>query len=359
MRRRLWLRLLLVALALPLWAASVSAQSSAPRVMASFSILADIARQVAGDAATVDTLIPIGANPHSYEASAQDVARLSDADAVLVVGVNYEESLLPVVEEAAGDRMIVASECVPVRPVTLDEVSSPDSGALIPAEPPCDAALAEVSAAFGADYGAREGEHLGYVYQGICAAPPGSAERADAHAVGSCDPHVWTDPRNAALWALRIRDALSGLNPASAEEYAQNAAAYLDQLVALDRELQGVIGAIPEARRVLVTNHLALGYFSARYGLRLAGVVLPGGSTTSEPSVQEVLRLVETIRAAGAPAIFTESTVSDRLAAQVAGEAGVTLVPLYTGSLGEPAGPAATYLDYMRFNAQTIAAALQ
>jgi len=347
--------LIVIALALSLGVATLRAQDGGPRVVASFSILADVARQVAGDAATVDTLIPIGANPHSYEASAQDVARLSDADAVLVVGVNYEESLLPVVVEAAGDRMIVASECVPVRPVTLDEAAPPGPDELVPAEQPCDAALAEVSAAFGAAYGARAGEHLGYVYQGICATAGGG----DGHAVGACDPHVWTDPRNAALWALRVRDALSALDPASAEVYAENAAAYLEELVALDHEVAGVIGAIPAERRALVTNHLALGYFAARYGLRQAGVVLPGGSTTSEPSVQEVLRLVETVRAAGVPAIFTEFTVGDGLAAQVAGEAGVALVPLYTGSLSAPDGPAATYLDYLRFDAATIAAALE
>jgi len=187
---------------------------------------------------------------------------------------------------------------------------------------------------------------LGLVAEGACAA-------------GNCDPHVWTDPVNAALWTLTVRDTLSELDPAHADVYAANAAAYLDELAALDADIRALIDVIPAERRYIVTNHLAFNYFAVRYGLELVGVVIPGGSTTTEPTVQEVLNLIEAIQTYNVPAIFTETTVSEDLAQQIADEAGAQIVPLYTGSLSEADGSAATYLDYMRFNAGQMAGALR
>jgi len=135
--------------------------------------------------------------------------------------------------------------------------------------------------------------------------------------------------------------------------------AYLAELAALDRDIRALVETIPPERRTLVTNHLTFGYFAARYGFTTVGVIIPGGSTSSEPSVREVLALVETIRDYGVPAIFSETTVSEALARQVAEEAGTAVVPLYTGSLSEPDGPAGTYIHYMRFNATQIAEALR
>jgi ABC-type Zn uptake system ZnuABC Zn-binding protein ZnuA len=155
-----------------------------------------------------------------------------------------------------------------------------------------------------------------------------------------------------------IRDTLIELDPGNADTYAANAAAYLEALGDTHARVQTLLDPIPQERRTIVTNHLAFNYFAQRYGLTLVGVVIPGGSTTSEPSVQEVLELVETIQTVGVPAIFTEITVSDNLARQIADEAGADIVPVYTGSLtdGDPAG---TYIDYTLTNANRIAEALQ
>ncbi len=339
------------------------AQSEKPVLVASFSILADVAARVAGDAATVRSLMPLGANPHTYSPTAQDVVRLSDADRVLVVGANYEETLLPVVEEAAGDRVVVVSQCVPIRPViTGDALAPPEHDHEEHAEAApgawqdlCAAHHETLDEAFG-DRADADGEVLGMLYSLPCG---GDAQDDHAHEAGSCDPHVWTDPANTALWALMIRDTLSELDPAHAETYAANAEAYLSELAALDEELRALVDSVPAERRAIVTNHVALTYFAERYGLSLAGVIIPGGSTTSEPSVREVLALVETIQARGVPAIFTEPTASDATAAQIAEEAGIPLVPLYTGSLSAPEDGAGTYLDYMRHNAAAIADALR
>ncbi|MBP8974906.1 MAG: zinc ABC transporter substrate-binding protein [Anaerolineae bacterium] len=337
--------------------APASAQADRLRVVASFSILADVVSQVAGDAAQIETLIPVGANPHAYEPSARDVVRLSEADAVFVVGLNFEERLLDVVREASGGAVYELGDCLPIRPVIAglddhgeeaghaDETSSASNpGDTLDAL--CTGHWETVRAAFGLE----------------ALALPGAVTRADAaypDTLAEADPHVWTDPVNVALWTLMIRDRLSAEDPANAPLYATNAEAYLEQLATLHAEIAAQMAALPAERRYIVTNHLAFNYLAARYGLTLVGVVIPGGGTSSEPSVREVLALIETVRSTGVPAIFTETTVSESLARQIADESGATLVRLYTGSLSEPGGPADTYLAYMRFNAAQIVAALE
>ena len=174
------------------------------------------------------------------------------------------------------------------------------------------------------------------------------------HEAGSCDPHVWMNPQNVMLWALTIRDALTELDPANAEIYAQNAAAYIATLSELDSEIGAKVDAIPPENRVLVTNHDSLGYFAAHYEFRVVGVVIPGGSTLAEPSAQDVVALIETISEQRAPAVFAETTINPDLAQQIADESGAALYTLYSGSLSDDDGPASTYVDYMRFNAETI-----
>jgi manganese/iron transport system substrate-binding protein len=328
-------------------------------IVASFSILADVAHNVAGDAADVQTLIPIGADPHAFEPSAQDAVTLSNADVVLTVGVDFEQTLSKVLDEAAGNKVVSVSACVPVREVSSTLVETPsqtgtgsqgptpniDHYDLSKPDQACPAHQQIVADAFGAAVWDQSGT-LGLVYQGVC-------QNA------TCDPHVWTDPANTALWTLMIRDTLIRLDPANADTYTQNASAYLTQLAALNNDLATQINTIPPERRVIVTNHTAFNYFAARYGLQLVGVVIPGGSTTAEPSVQDVLKLIQTIQDNHVPAIFTDSTVSQTLAQQIADQSGARIVELYTGSLSNSSGPAATYLDYMRYNAGQIADALK
>ncbi len=361
---------------------SVSAQDDPVRVVASFSILADIAAQVAGDVAEVETLIPLGANPHAYEPSARDVVTLSDADAVLVVGINFEEGLLPVVEESAGERMVVVSNCVPVRPIVSrtthdheddaahddhdhegehDDEDHDHHSAIGEA---CEPHYVAVSAAFGTDEEYLLHGTLGPLNTLACGGHEHDDEDEEhdgehTHEAGSCDPHVWTDPVNAGFWALAVRDTLIALDPAHEAVYTANADAYLGELAAVAQQVQDQIETIPEDRRYIVTNHLAFNYFTERFGLTLVGVVIPGGSTTSEPSVQEVLNLIEVVQEYNVPAIFTETTVSEDLAQQIADETGAGITRLYTGSLSEAGGEAGTYIDYLLFNAAQMVNALQ
>jgi|AMZC01.1.fsa_nt_AMZC01006910.1_3 ABC-type Zn uptake system ZnuABC Zn-binding protein ZnuA len=361
--------LLALLLAVVLTASSAStpvvAQGDRLQVMVSFSVLADVVRNVAGDAADVETLIPLGANPHSYEPSAQDVVRLSTADAVFIIGLNFEERLQKVVYEAAEGTVYELWGCLPIRPVLAglshehegeDEHAEDEQVSATPAGGPgiagssldtlCADHWATVRAAFGLDD----------------LRTPGAVTRDDAEyleVLGMADPHVWTDPVNVALWTLMIRDMLSAEDPAHADVYAANAAAYVGQLTALHADLSAQFAALPAERRYLVTNHESFSYLAARYGLTVVGVVLPGGGTASEPSVQELLTLIETVRQYDVPAVFTETTVSDSLAQQIAEETGAKLIQLYTGSLSQAGGPTDTYLNYMRYNAAQIVQALQ
>jgi ABC-type Zn uptake system ZnuABC Zn-binding protein ZnuA len=350
-----WLAALMCS-ALPVTGAR--ADNNRLHIVASFNILADVAHNVAGDAADVETLIPTGADPHTFEPSARDVATLSDADVVLVVGMNFEQGLTEVLDEAAGDQVVAVSACVPVREVSsviLDEHTGDahdpegESGRVLydlsKPDEVCPAHRQFIEAAFGMA-APEQGGVLGLVYEGVCQDTP-------------CDPHVWTDPANVARWALMIRDTLIRLDPARADTYAQNTEAYLAELVSLDGEIAALIETVPPEHRVIMTNHASLNYFAVRYGLRLVGVVIPGGSTAAEPSVGDVLDLISAVQDNHVPAIFTETTVSEDLARQVADETGAAIVRLYTGSLSESDGPAATYIDYMRFNAGQIVGALK
>ncbi|MBI5961207.1 MAG: zinc ABC transporter substrate-binding protein, partial [Chloroflexi bacterium] len=299
--RLIFMLILSVTLAAP---AGSSAQDDPLRIVASTSILADVAANVAGDTAVVETLFSRGTNPHTAEPSAQDVARLSDADLVLVVGTNYEEGLLPVLEESAGDRLISASLCVPIRPVPEGVIHEQEDANPTGAESThhentmgavCEAHSAEVLAAFSLEELAS-GDVLGPLYTLDCGGIHEHHEgEEDVHEAGSCDPHVWADPVNVALWTLSIRDTLSEYDPDNAAVYAANAERYLGELAALNSEIAEQMGEIEPWRNVILTNHQTLNYFAARYGLKMVGVVLPGGSTTAEPSAQDMLALMDLI----------------------------------------------------------------
>jgi ABC-type Zn uptake system ZnuABC Zn-binding protein ZnuA len=335
--------------------AGLSAQESELTVITTTSILADVAGRVAGDAAHVESLFPLGANAHTAEPSAQDVVRLSDADLVLVVGASYEEGLLPVLEEAGGENVIPVSLCVPIRSISQDSHEVHTNQTDTDAAAQCSTHYEAVNTAFGLDDVAMP-DALGPLYALECAGHD-HHDGEDKHE--GCDPHVWTDPVNVALWALMIRDVLSEHDPANAATYAANTDAYLAELADTNEQVASILSTIPDDNRFLVTNHLTLGYFAARYDLTIVGVVIPGGSTTSEPSTQDVLKLIDTIQEVGVPAIFTENVVSDSLVQQIADETGAEIISLYTESLSQPGEEADTYLNYFLLNASAIASALE
>ncbi|GLK16573.1 zinc ABC transporter substrate-binding protein AztC [Herbiconiux flava] len=273
-----------------------------PVVAVTTTILGDVVTELVGDQAEVLTLMPPEADPHSFEISATEAARLRDAALVVSNGLGLEEGLQHHVDAAAEDG-----------------VPTVEAGELI--------------------------DPLDYT---------------DGDARGEPDPHFWTDP-------ARMIDIVDGLEPtlAAAEgiDPARLAAAadrYRAELQALDAEMIGRFEAIPSAQRALVTNHHVFGYLADRYGFRVIGAVIPGGTTLAAPSASDLQELVDAIREAGVPTIFADASQPDRLVQVLAEEAGVDVdvVALHTESLSTPGGGAATYLEMMRSNAQLIATGL-
>lgn len=283
-------------------AACAPASVDRPLVVASTNILGDVVTELVGEEADVMTLMRPNADPHSFEISAQEAARMRSADLVVSNGLGLEEGLQQHLDAAAADGVdtFVAGDVIDVL-----------------------------------DYQAGD-------------------------AAGTPDPHFWTDP-------ARMTDVVDGLMPAlsrlpgvDADAIAANAAAYGDKLAELDAEMTEAFAAIPGAHRALVTNHHVFGYLAARFGFRVIGAVIPGGTTLAAPSASDLAGLVSAIEETGVPAIFAESSSPDRLMRALAEEADVhvDVVELYTESLTEPGGGADTYLTMMRVNTERIATGL-
>ncbi|MEX1247903.1 MAG: metal ABC transporter substrate-binding protein [Anaerolineales bacterium] len=290
------LLLLIALIGLLLAACSAAGPASGLQVVASTEILGDVAAEIAGEHIQITVLIPPATDPHAFEPSAQDAARLETADLILVNGLDLEEPLLPLLR-AAGDRVVSASDGIE----TLQ---------------------------------GRENE-------------------------GGVDPHVWMNPLNVKIWAGNIAQALSSLDPDHASSYRANADAYISELDALDAWAIEQIGQIPIEQRVLVTDHETFGYFADHYGFEIVGALIPSYSTISEPSAGELAALEEAIRRYEVKAIFVGANMNTTLAERVAADTGILLIPLYTESFSAAVGPAATYLDLIRYDVNAIVAALK
>ena len=161
------------------------------------------------------------------------------------------------------------------------------------------------------------------------------------------------------IWTEAVARELSTLDPEHASVYRQNADQYQAKLEELDGWIRAQIEQLPSEKRVLVTDHDTLGYFAQAYGFEVIGVVVVGGSTLSDPSAQQIAALEETIMAFDTPAIFVDTSVNPQVSERIAADTGTALVKLYTGSLSEPDGPAATYIDLMRYTVTSIVQALK
>jgi len=277
-------------------AASPSDHRTGPVVLASTTVLADIARNVAGGRVDVESLLPPGADPHAYQASPSDVAKITESTVLIVNGLGYETFLQPLLENAGGERLVI-----------------------------------EASAGIS----------------------PGK------DAEGGVDPHIWLDPNLVVRYVENIRDGLIQADPQGSEVYKSNAEAYIAQLTELDVWIVEQIAQIPSERKLLVTNHEALGYFAERYGFTIIGTVIPGASSDAAPSAKQMAELIDQIESTGAPAIFLGEVENPALAQQIAKEAGAVVVDdLYLESLTEGA-PAATYIDMMKHNVARIVEALK
>lgn len=285
---------------------SPNASRQGLKVVASTTLVGDAARQVGGDLIDLSILLPVGADPHTFEPRPQDIAALSQAQVVFINGLGLEEALEPALEANVQGTLVAVSDGIDVLPF--------------------------------------EGEgHEG--------------EAAPDHAAG--DPHTWTDPNNVIVWVRNIIAALSQADPGNAASYQANGEAYIARLRELDAWIRQQVNQVPQDQRKLVTDHAVLGYFARAYGFEQVGLVVPSLSTNAAPSAQELAALEDAIREQGVRAVFVGREINPAISRQVAQDTGVKLVYIYSGSLGQAGSGVETYLDYMRYNVQAIVDALK
>ena len=269
-------------------------------VVATFSILGDFAANVGGARVRVTTLVGPGGDTHVYTPTPSDAKTVARAKLVVVNGLGLEGWLPRLVVSSGGK----ASTVVASKGVT-----------------------------------------------------PRKSEGGRDRDAFNADPHAWQSVANAKIYVANIRDALAAADPAGADIYRANAAAYLDKLDALEREVRQEIGRIPPDRRSVITTHDAFGYFSVAYGI--AFVAPQGVSTDTEPGAREVAAIIAQIRKQKIPAVFLENIRDSRLVRQIASETGARIGgTLYSDSLTDEKGEAPTYIEMVRHNIKALSSAL-
>jgi ABC-type Zn uptake system ZnuABC Zn-binding protein ZnuA len=283
--------------------ADATASAEQPlRVVATTTQVADFARNVGGDRVRVTQILKPNVDPHDYEPSPADIQAISQADLVVKNGVGLEKWLDQTISSAGFDGTLVDTS----------------KGVKI-----------------------RQGE---------------GEEEADG------DPHIWHDPRNAKIMSGDIARAFEAADPADKAAYEANLRAYDGKLDALDAEIAKKIDSIPAARRKLVTNHDAFGYYIDRYHLTFVGSIIPSFDTSAELSGKQISDLVAKIRDTGTTAVFSESSLPPKTAEAIGKQAGVKVEAgedsLYGDTLGPAGSPGATYLQMEEHNTDTIVDAL-
>jgi ABC-type Zn uptake system ZnuABC Zn-binding protein ZnuA len=331
-------------------AAPSSGESSParPRVVATTAMLGDVVADVGGEAIELTVLIPLEVDPHAFEPSPVDAMALEDADIVFVNGFDLEESLLPLLE-ARESSVVSASAGITPRLLGAAECGEEDAEH----EGPHDAHEDEGEGASEDDHDVHEDGA-----EEERAAAGDASEEPHGHGACAPDPHVWLDPTNVARWAATIAARLSLVDPAGAAGYAQRAAEVEARMDALDDWIRSQVATVPAERRRFVADHEAYGWLADRYGLEMVGAVLPGFSTLSSASAGELAELEDRIRALDVPVMLVPRSAERGLAARLAADTGMRLVPLYTSTLSGPEGPAASYEAMMRRDVAAIVAAL-
>ena len=298
------IRRIAVTLAALLAVLCASAPAPAPaqeklRVLATFSILGDLVRNVGGDRVEVTTLVGPNSDAHVYSPAPADAKKVAAAQVVITNGLGFEGWMARLVR-ASGSK---------ASPVVATKGIKPRKQA------------------------------------------------AHGHGHDDSDPHAWQSVANAKTYVANIRAALIAADPAGKAAYEANAAAYLDKLDALDNEVKEAVARIPQERRRIITSHDAFGYFQAAYGVEF--VAPQGVSTESEASARDVGRIITQIKRQKIPAVFLENVTDPRLIQRISAESGARIGGrLYSDALTDEKGDAPTYLDLIRHNVKQLMAAL-
>lgn len=298
---------LIVLAAAALLAPQTASAQEKVKVLASFSILGDLVREVGGERVEVSTLVGPDTDLHGFQPTPAHAKAVAAARLVVINGLGLE---------GWADRLVKSANYKGARLVASRGVKA-------------------LSA---------ETEGHGHAHK---------HKHSDRY-----DPHAWQEVANVKIYVANIRDALIAVDPAGKDAYASNTSAYLQKLDALDAEIRQLFAGLSEKERRVITSHDAFHYFGDAYGIEFLAAQGAGGET--QPSARDVARLIRQIRKEGVKAIFVENISNPRIIEQIAKETGVKIGgTLYSDALSAANGPAATYLDMMRHNAKTIAAALR
>lgn len=318
---------------------SASAQAADKvRAVASFSILADMVKNVGGDRVDVAELVGPDGDAHEFNPTPADAKKLAGADVFFVNGLGFE-GWMERLETSSGFDGATVVASTGVKPRKMDEEHG-----------------GHEEHAKGEDHDEHaEGEHD---HDGDHAEHDNHEEHAeDHHHHGDMDPHAWQDLANGAIYVANIRDGLIAADPDGKAVYEANADKYLAALKAEDVAVKTALEALPQARRRIITSHDAFGYFGDAYGLEI--LAPEGVSTASEPSAKDVATIIRQIREDKIPAVFLENITNAKMLEQIAKESGAKIGgTLYSDALSGPDGPAPTYLDMFKHNVGTLTAAL-
>jgi len=273
-----------------------NAQSEKPKVVASASMIYDMARNIAGDVVDLEMIVPIGGDPHIHEPTPANARMVNKADLILINGLTFEGWMNELIENSGTQGTTV----------TVTE---------------------------GVDVLTSE------AYQ------------------NSADPHAWMIATNGIIYADNIRKALTKLIPSKEATFRKNFRAYENKLNKLHSYIQSQIATIPAQKRILITSHDAFQYYGRGYGLQLEAIM--GLSTDAEAQTSDIIRVNEAIKKFKVPAVFIESTINPKMLKQIAKDNGVRIGgELFADSLGDEDSAAPTYIDMLRSNTDTIVKAL-
>jgi zinc/manganese transport system substrate-binding protein len=302
-----------------------SASAAELKVVASFSIIADFAKNVGGDRVDITTLVGPDGDAHVYEPRPADAAALEGADVVLVNGLQFEGFMSRLVE-ASGTKALVVEVSKGVEPLKSAEEEH--------------------------DHEKEEKAEAGHEHE-----KEGHDHAHEGHHHGEFDPHAWQSIHNAEIYVKNIADAFCQADKAGCATYTANSEAYVVKLVKLEADVKAAIGAIPADKRTVITSHDAFGYFEHEYGLRF--IAPEGISTEAEASAADVAKLIDQVKHDQASAIFLENITNPRLIEQISTETGIKVGgTLYSDALSLSDGPASTYIHMFRYNVNTMKAAI-
>ncbi len=290
--------------------APVTAPAGALLVMTTFSILADLVRSVGAERVAVTSLVGPDSDAHAYAPSPADAKTIAAAKLVFVNGLGFEGWINRLIRSSGTRAKVITAS------TGLTALKAED------------------------DHGHGHGHGGGH-----------------GHSHGENDPHAWQNALFVKRYVTNIRDALTAADPAGAELFARNAAAYLASLDALDAEIKAETARIPAERRRILTTHDAFQYFEKAYGIEF--VALRGVASDAEPSARELGQIIRQIKQGRITALFMENITDPRAMQRISAETGARLGGrLYSDALSAADGPAATYLAMMRHNIRQISGAL-